>query len=111
MTNTLGPDQFFHGSARVHLVRCGPHGIFGFIVSREDMLGSFLGKADTQQSGCSPGWLDTVAVGAVATSPRRGQVAGARRHGHPREARASGLALLLTGTWDRVGTIWDGDGR
>lgn len=67
VTSTLGPDQFFHGSARVHLVQCGPHGIFGFIVSREDMLGFFLGKVEeTQQSGCSPGWLDRVAVGAVA---------------------------------------------
>nr|KAF6427833.1 hypothetical protein HJG63_008321 [Rousettus aegyptiacus] len=43
VTSTLGPDQLFHGSARVHLIRCGPHGIFGFIVSGEDTLGSFLG--------------------------------------------------------------------
>ncbi|XP_019605139.2 uncharacterized protein LOC109457001 [Rhinolophus sinicus] len=42
VVSTLGPDQCFHGNARVHLVQCGPHGIFGFVVSREDMLGSFL---------------------------------------------------------------------
>nr|XP_019605139.1 PREDICTED: uncharacterized protein LOC109457001 isoform X1 [Rhinolophus sinicus] len=42
VASTLGPDQCFHGNARVHLVQCGPHGIFGFVVSREDMLGSFL---------------------------------------------------------------------
>ncbi|CAK7320737.1 hypothetical protein VULLAG_LOCUS22832 [Vulpes lagopus] len=42
IVSTLGPDQFFQGNARVHLVQCGPHGIFGFIVSRVDMLGSFL---------------------------------------------------------------------
>ncbi|KAF6119825.1 hypothetical protein HJG60_010211 [Phyllostomus discolor] len=43
VASTLGPDQFFHGSARVHLVQCGPHGIVGFLISREDTLGSFLG--------------------------------------------------------------------
>lgn len=105
MTSTLGPDQLFHGSARVHLIRCGPHGIFGFIVSGEDTLGSFLGKAQTQQSGRSPGWPDRAAVWAMATSPGRGRVTRARRDSRPPEARASGLALLLTGTWDRVGTI------
>ncbi|XP_077926145.1 uncharacterized protein LOC118538874 [Halichoerus grypus] len=42
VVSTLGPDQFFQGNARVHLVQCGPHGIFGFVVSRVDMLGSFL---------------------------------------------------------------------
>ncbi|XP_044928344.1 SCO-spondin isoform X2 [Mustela putorius furo] len=42
IVSTLGPDQFFQGNARVHLIQCGPHGIFGFVISRVDMLGSFL---------------------------------------------------------------------
>ncbi|XP_032694159.1 neurogenic locus notch homolog protein 3-like [Lontra canadensis] len=42
IVSTLGPDQFFQGNARVHLVQCGPHGTFGFVISRVDMLGSFL---------------------------------------------------------------------
>ncbi|XP_039112867.1 uncharacterized protein LOC120248569 [Hyaena hyaena] len=42
VSSTLGPDQFFQENARVHLVQCGPHGIFGFVISRVDMLGAFL---------------------------------------------------------------------
>ncbi|XP_058546733.1 zonadhesin-like isoform X8 [Neofelis nebulosa] len=42
VSSTLGPDQFFQENARVHLVQCGPRGIFGFVISRVDMLDSFL---------------------------------------------------------------------
>ncbi|XP_072832011.1 uncharacterized protein [Vicugna pacos] len=40
--STLGPDQSLQGSARVHLVQCGPHGMLGFVISRGDVLDSFL---------------------------------------------------------------------
>lgn len=42
VSSTLGPDQPFPGSARAHLVHFGPHGTFGFIISKMDVLGSFL---------------------------------------------------------------------
>ncbi|XP_033615749.1 multiple epidermal growth factor-like domains protein 6 [Fukomys damarensis] len=42
VSSTLGPDQPFPGSARVYLIEFGPHGIFGFIISSVDMVGSFL---------------------------------------------------------------------
>ncbi|XP_053757201.1 zonadhesin-like isoform X9 [Panthera pardus] len=42
VSSTLGPDHFFQENARVHLVQCGPRGIFGFVISRVDMLDSFL---------------------------------------------------------------------
>ncbi|GAB5566196.1 SCO-spondin [Prionailurus iriomotensis] len=42
VSSTLGPDQFFQENARVHLVQCGPRGIFGFVISRVDTLDSFL---------------------------------------------------------------------
>ncbi|KAL0620021.1 hypothetical protein AAY473_008344 [Plecturocebus cupreus] len=42
VSSTLGPDQLFQGSARVHLVQFSPQGIFGLIISRADVLDSFL---------------------------------------------------------------------
>ncbi|KAL1780785.1 hypothetical protein HispidOSU_015107 [Sigmodon hispidus] len=42
LLETLGPDLQLPGSARVHLVQFGPHGTFGFIISRVDMLISLL---------------------------------------------------------------------
>ncbi|KAM7321322.1 hypothetical protein ACRRTK_019414 [Alexandromys fortis] len=42
LLETLGPDMQFPGSARVYLVQFGPHGTFGFIISRVDMLISLL---------------------------------------------------------------------
>ncbi|XP_026972573.1 potassium-transporting ATPase alpha chain 2 [Sagmatias obliquidens] len=42
LTSTVGPDASFQGSARVHLVQCGPHGILGFVISTRTVLGSFL---------------------------------------------------------------------
>ncbi|XP_069351840.1 uncharacterized protein [Eulemur rufifrons] len=42
VSGTLGPDQPFRGSTQVHLVQFGPHGVFGFIISGVDTLGSFL---------------------------------------------------------------------
>ncbi|XP_070096169.1 uncharacterized protein [Equus caballus] len=43
VASALGPDPSFQGSARVHLVQCGPHGIFGLVISSMAMLGSLLG--------------------------------------------------------------------
>nr|XP_012594637.1 multiple epidermal growth factor-like domains protein 6 [Microcebus murinus] len=42
VSGTLGPDQPFRGSTRVLLVQFGLHGVFGFIISRVDAVGSFL---------------------------------------------------------------------
>ncbi|ELW67536.1 hypothetical protein TREES_T100003970 [Tupaia chinensis] len=42
VASTVGPDQLFQGSARVHLVQFGPHGISGLIISSVDMLDSVL---------------------------------------------------------------------
>ncbi|XP_037064165.1 uncharacterized protein LOC119088440 [Peromyscus leucopus] len=52
LLETLGPDLQFPGSARVHLVQFGPHGTFGFIISRVDMLISLL-----QGTAASGPWL------------------------------------------------------
>uniref|UniRef100_A0A286XEQ6 Uncharacterized protein n=1 Tax=Cavia porcellus TaxID=10141 RepID=A0A286XEQ6_CAVPO len=62
VSSTLGPDQPFPGSARAHLVHFGPHGTFGFIISKMDVLGSFLQTASSHQprklDGTSdPEWL------------------------------------------------------
>ncbi|XP_064227372.1 uncharacterized protein LOC135272730 isoform X1 [Aotus nancymaae] len=42
VSSTLSPDQLFQGSASIHLVQFSPRGIFGFIISRADVLDSFL---------------------------------------------------------------------
>ncbi|MEJ1280486.1 putative gene 9195 [Cricetulus griseus] len=52
LLETLGPDLQFPGSSRVHLVQFGPHGTFGFIISRVDMLNYLL-----QGTAVSSPWL------------------------------------------------------
>lgn len=70
LASTLGPDRFSQGSARVHLVQCGPHGLLGVIISSADMLGSLL--LGEQGGAMSPGLPREGGVRAWLHLPGRG---------------------------------------
>ncbi|XP_064227373.1 uncharacterized protein LOC135272730 isoform X2 [Aotus nancymaae] len=57
VSSTLSPDQLFQGSASIHLVQFSPRGIFGFIISRADVLDSFL-LGPRKRLSCVPGAVE-----------------------------------------------------